>query len=103
MMKTLDEVRENLLAGEFDLSDHAFVRAVERNISDTEVMEAGNSVFLVEDYEDARYGPSALVLGFTLAGRPLHILVSLSDTPLLRIITLYEPDPNQWEDYVYRR
>ena len=51
-MKTLDEVRENLLAGEFDLSDHAFVRAVERNISDTEVsdtevMEAGNSSFLL--------------------------------------------------------
>ena len=102
-MKTLDEVQGQLLGGEFDFSDHAFLRAVERNIGDSEIMEAGNSVFLVEEYEDAKYGPSALVLGFTLIGRPLHILVSLSDTPLLRIITLYEPDPDQWEDFTRRR
>ena len=99
-MKTPHEVREQ--AGEFDPSDHAFVRAVERYVSDREKMEAGNSVLFIEEYEDARYGPSALALGCTLAGRPLHILVSLSDTPLLRIITLYEPDPEQWEDYVRR-
>ena len=102
-MKMLDDIQGHLLAGEFDFSDHAFLRAVERNIGDSEIMEAGNSVFLVEEYGDARYGPSALVLGFTLTGRPLHILVSLSDTPLLRIITLYEPDPDQWEDFIRRR
>ena len=102
-MKTLDEVQGQLLAGEFDFSDHAFLRTVERNIGDSEIMETGNSVFLVEEYEDAKYGPSALVLGFTLIGRPLHILVSLSDTPFLRIITIYEPDPNQWEDFIRRR
>lgn len=102
-MKTLDEVQRQLLAGEFDFSDHAFLRAVERNIGDSEIIEAGNRVFSVEEYEDARYGPSALVLGFTLVGRPLHLLVSLSDTRLLRIITLYEPDPGQWEDFIRRR
>ena len=102
-MKTLDEVQGQFLAGEFDFSDHAFLRAVERNIGDSEIMEAGNSIFLVEEYEDDGYGPFAPVLGFTLIGRPLHILVSLSDTPLLRIITLYEPDPDQWEDFIRRR
>ncbi len=102
-MKTLEEVQAQLLAGEFDFSDHAFRRAVERNIGDAEIMEAGERASLVEDYEDDKYGPSALVLGFTVAGRPLHIMVSLSDTPLLRIVTLYEPDPEQWEEYVRRR
>ena len=102
-MKTLEEVQAQLLTGEFDFSDHAFWRAVERNISDAEIMEAGESAILVEEYEDAKYGPSGLVLGFTIAGRPLHIVVSLSDTPVLRIVTLYEPDPDEWEDYVRRR
>ena len=102
-MKTLEKVQAQLLAGEFDFSDHALLRAVERNISDAEIMEAGQNVLLVEEYEDYKYGPSGLALGFTIAGRPLHIVVSLSDTPMLRIITLYEPDPDQWEDYVKRR
>ena len=33
-MKTLEEVRAHLLAGEFDYTAHAHRRAVERNISD---------------------------------------------------------------------
>ena len=102
-MKTLNEVQGQLLAGESDFSDHAFWRAVERNVGDTEIMEAGNGAFFVEEYQDEKYGTSALVLGFTMTGRPLHILVSLSDTPLLRKVALYEPDPDQWEDYVGKR
>lgn len=27
---------------------------------------------IIEDYPDDKYGPSCLILGFTLAGRPLH-------------------------------
>jgi len=33
-MKTLEDVRKQLAAGEFEFSRHAFRRAVERNISD---------------------------------------------------------------------
>ena len=102
-MKTLEEVQSQLLTGEFDFSYHAFLRAVERNISDSEIMEAGANALFVEEYEDSKYGPSGLALGFTLSGRPLHIVVSLSDTPVLRIVTLYEPEPDQWEDYIRRR
>ena len=102
-MKTLEEVQAQLLSGEFDFSEHAFWRAVERNISDAEIMEAGQGVMLVEEYEDHKYGPSGLLLGFTITRRPLHLLVSLSDTPVLRIVTLYEPDPDLWEDYATRR
>ena len=40
-MKTLEEVRAHLLAGEFDYTAHAHRRAVERNISDSEIGEAG--------------------------------------------------------------
>ena len=43
------------------------------------------------------------MLGFTKVGRPLHIQVSLDDTPALRVITLYEPNPDQWEDNARRR
>ena len=40
-MKTLAQVRHDLAAGDFEFSRHAFRRAVERNISELEIREAG--------------------------------------------------------------
>jgi len=54
---------------------------------------------LIEDYPDDKYSPSALLLGFTAGGRPLHFQVSFAETDLTKIITIYEPDPNEWVDY----
>jgi len=42
------------------------------------------------------------LLGGTMAGRPLHLQVSRADTELIRIITLCEPDPAEWYNYVER-
>ena len=45
-MKTLAQVQGQLRAGEFDYSQHAFRRAVERNISEQEIREAGAGLSL---------------------------------------------------------
>jgi len=58
---------------------------------------------MIEDYADDKYTPSCLLLGFTEVGRPLHMQVSRADTELIRIITLYEPDPDEWYNYSERR
>lgn len=58
---------------------------------------------VIEEYFDDKYSPSCLFLGFTGADRPLHILVSLADTDLLRVITVYEPDQAEWIDHTIRR
>jgi len=102
-MKTLAQVQRELAAGQFDFSGHAFRRAVERNISEQEIREAGAGAEVIEDYPDDKYSPSALLLGFTAAGRPLHFQVSWAETPLTKIITLYEPDPEEWTDFRVRR
>jgi hypothetical protein len=102
-MKTLQEIRRQLLAGEFEFSRHAFRRAIERNIGEQEIREAGASAELIEDYPDDKYAPSALLLGFSADGRPLHFQVSFDDTELTKIITIYEPDPGQWVEYRKRR
>jgi hypothetical protein len=102
-MKTPDDIRRKLSAGEFEFSRHAFKRAVERNISDAEIRETGAQARIIEDYPDDKYAPSSLLLGFTTAGRPLHIQVSHVDSDLLKIITIYEPDPAEWYDYARRR
>jgi len=102
-LKTLEEVRRQLSDGDFVLSRHALKRVVERNISALEIQEAGAGAELIEDYPDDKYSPSALLLGFTFAGRPLHMQVSLSMTDKTKIVTLYEPDPNEWIDDRIRR
>lgn len=102
-MKTLDDLRRQLSTGGFEFSRHAFKRAVERNISNTEIQEAGVQARIIEDYPEDKYAPSSLLLGFSKAGRPLHIQVSHVDSDLLKIMTIYEPDPAEWYDYSRRR
>ena len=102
-MKTIALLRRQLSAGEFDFSRHALRRVVERNISEQEIREAGAEAVVVEDYPLDKYSPSCLLLGFTRAGRPLHVQVSRADTPLVRIVTIYRPAVAEWIDYVRRR
>lgn len=102
-MKTLAEVQQQLAAGQFDFSRHAFKRAVERNIGEQEIRAAGVQAAIIEEYPEDKYSPSVLLLGFTPVGRPLHIQVSVADSALTRIITLYEPDPTEWVEFRRRR
>ena len=80
-----------------------FRRIVERNISAQEIQQSGSRANIIEEYPDDKYSPSCLLLGFTSEGRPLHIQVSLAETELVKIITLYEPHASEWIDYTYRR
>ena len=53
---------------------------------------------VIEDYPQDKYGPSCLILGSTQAGRALHLQCSYPSRPLIKIITLCEPDPDFWTD-----
>ncbi|GJD23264.1 hypothetical protein RIVM261_082200 [Rivularia sp. IAM M-261] len=102
-MKSIEEIRQQLESGEFEFSRHAFKRAVERNISEQEIKEAGKNADIIEVYPDDKYSPSCLLLGVTTAERPLHLQVSLSNSDKTKIITLYEPDAQEWINYSIRR
>lgn len=102
-MKTLENILHQLGNGQFEFSQHAFKRAVERNISDLEIREAGHDAQRIEDYPDDKYAPSCLLLGYTQSRRPLHIQVSYVESDFLKIITIYEPDPEEWYSFMKRR
>ncbi|MCH8295005.1 DUF4258 domain-containing protein, partial [Candidatus Poribacteria bacterium] len=74
-----------------------------RHISVQKVREAMEESEIIEDYPNDKYGPSCLILGFTQSVRPLHIQCSYPSRPLVKIITLYEPDPSRWMDFKTRR
>jgi hypothetical protein len=98
-----ETIQAALAAGRFDFTEHAAERAVVRNIGEREIQEAGSQAVTIEEYPDDKYGPTRLLLGFTGTGRPLHMQVADSPSPTVRIVTLYEPNPAEWEDHRRRR
>jgi hypothetical protein len=103
MVKSLGDVRRQLVNSEFDLTLHVVRRLVQREVSVPEIRQAGASARVIEEYPDDKYSPSCLLLGFTSEGRPLHILVSLADARYVRILTVYEPDLSDWINFTIRR
>ena len=103
-MKPLAQIRQQLQAGEFEFTRHAFKRSIERNINDLEIVEVGANAILIEDYPDDKYSPSCLLLGITIGGRVLHLPVSRIESDLIKIITIYEPNDSDWtNNYTTRR
>ena len=51
---------------------------------------------VIEDYPDDTPYPSNLILGW-IKGRPIHVVAAHnSDEKEIVVITVYEPDPQQW-------
>jgi hypothetical protein len=71
-------------------------------VAEVEDAIAGRSE-VIEDYPEDKYGPSCLILGYTKGGRPLHVQCSYASRPLIKIITLYQPNPDQWIDFRIRK
>ena len=102
-MAIIDEIREKIAHAQFEFSQHAVDQSILRHISVREIREAIVVGEVIEDYPNDKYGPSCLVFGMTLARRPLHIQCSYPSRPLVKIITLYEPDARRWVDFKVRR
>jgi len=102
-MGLIDEIRTKIAGGQFEFSKHAVDQTLLRDIRVQDVRDAIANGQVIEDYPDDKYGPSCLVLGFTKALRPLHIQCSYPSRPKVKIVTLYEPDPDLWIDSKTRR
>ena len=102
-MEILDEIRHKIKTGQVEFSQHAVDQSIIRGISMQDFREAIERSEVVEDYPHDKYGPSCLVLGFTLSDRPIHFHCSYPVRPIIKIITLYEPDPSKWINFKTRR
>lgn len=99
----IDEIRKKVAADELEFSKHAVDQSIIRRISVQEFREAIASGQIIEDYPDDKYGPSCLIYGTTGGGRPIHVQCSYPSRPVLKVITLYDPDPRRWIDFRVRR
>jgi hypothetical protein len=99
----IEAIREKILGGQFEFSKHAVDQSILRHVTLRDISEAIATGEIIEDYPDDKYGPSCLILGYTQVGRPLHIQCSYPSRPLVKIVTLYEPDTNLWIDFKLRK
>ena len=103
-MTTIQAIRAKIERRQYEFSKHAVDQSITRDIGVREMEDAitGKSE-LIEDYPADKYGPSCLILGFTKSGRPLHVQCSYPSRQLIKIITLYQPDPGLWIDFRIRK
>jgi Domain of unknown function (DUF4258) len=103
MPELIEEIRQKITSDQFEFFKHAVDQSILRGIRVQEVREAITSGQIIEDYPDDKYGSSCLVSGLTQSNRYIHIQCSYPIRPLVKIITLYEPDSKQWSDNFTRR
>ncbi len=77
------------------ITQHGQQELVQEAISLDQLLQALRACQILEDYPEHLRGACCLVLGYTEAERPLHV-VCTSSLPILVIITVYEPRPPKW-------
>lgn len=95
-------IRIKVAGNEYEIKLHALQRINERGVLPAEVKEALLACKVIENYPEDKRGHSCLVSGTTVEGRSLHLVCGLT-SDILWIITVYEPDPVEWETPYERR
>ncbi len=87
--------------GQLFFTEHAIRQMAKRDIMDDEVREAILRGEIIEEYPEDKYSPSCLIYGYTRHARPLHVQCALP--PRVRVITVYQPSPDEWIENRQRR
>jgi len=102
-MVIIEDLRVKFSQDAFEFSKHAVDQTILREISVQEKRDVMSVGELIEDYPDDKYGPSCLIFGVTHKNWPIHIQCSYPSRPIVKVITVYEPDREKWIDYKIRR
>ena len=101
-MTDIQWIKGQVERGTYQLKLHAMERASLRGIDPLDIKEALLNGEVIEEYPEDKRGKSCLVYGTTEGSKALHLVCGLtSDT--LWVITVYEPDPEEWTDLKTRR
>jgi hypothetical protein len=103
-MGVLEEIQGKILQRRYEFSKHAVDQSIIRDISVAEVEEAvSGRCEIIEDYPDDKYGPELPYFGVYEGWTAVPSSVQLPSRQLIKIITLYEPDPDLWVDFRVRK
>lgn len=89
-------IHERVKNVEYYFSKHGDQERQNDDLTVSEVEEALLSGRILEQYEDTGRGESCLVVGFTEAGKPIHIVCGARGEWMV-IITVYIPRPPKFK------
>ncbi len=101
-MITIEQLRSLSKFENIAITDHARIRLNERNISIEDIISCINTGEIIANYPDDKPLESYLILGVSVKGKYIHIVVS-SDADFIYLITAYFPDPEVWESDFKKR
>ncbi|MDD5952401.1 MAG: DUF4258 domain-containing protein [Oscillospiraceae bacterium] len=93
---TLEKLRTLCHDDTIRITQHLTLRCRERKIRFADIKHAIMTGELIETYPDDFPQPSCLILGKTVSGNPLHVVVGVENS-CLWLITAYYPDSDNWE------
>ena len=103
MEELLAQIRAELRAGNFRITEHGLQEILADGLSAAELIDGilNRQAEVVEDYPGDSRGASCLVATWTRGGEPVHVVFSYPPRP--KMITAYRLDPKKWLDYKTRR
>ena len=95
-MYTIEDFRKINKSENIIISLHGQLRMNERCISVDDVINAIDNGEIIEQYPADFPFPSCLVLGISVKGQYIHVVVSLNEGKIY-LITVYVPSLDKWE------
>jgi Domain of unknown function (DUF4258) len=101
----LEKIRSLVASGNYAFSNHAYEELDDDGIFSREITEGLTSARVVEDYPDAKRGPTVLVLCKGDNGSPIHAVwgIHASNADKAVLVTAYRPKSNLWTSDWLRR
>lgn len=94
-------IRSKIQKEEYELTLHAIKRRIKRKISTEDIEHAILNGEIIEEYPEDRPFQSCLIAGVTKKNQPIHIVCAIA--ALVKIITVYIPEENEWINYKRRK
>ncbi|MEW6273909.1 MAG: DUF4258 domain-containing protein [Bacillota bacterium] len=94
----ISQIRKALPEERYEISQHAEQERRNDGLSLADVENAIHTGEIIELYPNDPRGPSCLVYGLATNGRPVHVVAGFLTTGWVRVIMVYVPNPEQWED-----
>ena len=79
----IDQIRLLCSDATIEVTQHILMRCQQRNITYEEVKEVIENGEIIEEYSDDYPYPSCLILGMTIKGRKIHVVVGLGEKTLV--------------------
>lgn len=96
-MIDIEMLRKYFLDDMVLVSEHAAMRFRQRGLKAKDIRAAVNSGEIIEQYLDDYPFPSCLIIGKSLDGKCIHVVMS-DEGSMSHIITAYYPDPDKWSE-----